>query len=104
MVQASHPDIVSDFIFHEISTPDADLYTFTGIPANTRAPLSFLFFFILQEPCHCYLSLFGSANAGTDSVPTTVFATGIEDAVLANACKTDMDTIQKIKAALASKA
>ncbi|KAJ6964003.1 hypothetical protein NC652_002322 [Populus alba x Populus x berolinensis] len=34
MVQASHPDIVSDFIFHEISTPDADLYTFTGIPAS----------------------------------------------------------------------
>jgi len=25
MVQASHPDIVSDFIFHEGSTSDADL-------------------------------------------------------------------------------
>jgi hypothetical protein len=45
--------------------------------------------------------LFGSANAGTDSVPTTVFATGLDDAVLANAFKTDMATIQKIKAALA---
>ncbi|KAG6789161.1 hypothetical protein POTOM_005251 [Populus tomentosa] len=103
MFQASHPDIVSDFIFHEISTPDADLYTFTGIPAsmvefpalnNICAPLSFLFFFMGVS----------SATAGTDSVPTTVFATGIDDAVLANAFKIDMDTIQKIKAALASKA
>jgi len=34
MVQASHPDIVSGFIFHEISTSDADLFTFTGIPAS----------------------------------------------------------------------
>ncbi|KAJ9177913.1 hypothetical protein P3X46_009841 [Hevea brasiliensis] len=50
------------------------------------------------------ISAFGSANAGTVSVPATVFATGIDDAILAKSFKTDVATIQKIKAGLATKA
>ncbi|KAL5722880.1 hypothetical protein ACHQM5_006340 [Ranunculus cassubicifolius] len=47
------------------------------------------------------ISAFGSASAGTVSIPTAVFATGIDDGILANAFKTDAATIQKIKAGLA---
>ncbi|RWR74049.1 putative germin-like protein 9-2 [Cinnamomum micranthum f. kanehirae] len=47
------------------------------------------------------LSAFGSANAGTVSVPSSVFTTGIDDDILAKSFKTDVATIQKIKAGLA---
>ncbi|RZC78378.1 hypothetical protein C5167_002621 [Papaver somniferum] len=47
------------------------------------------------------VSAFGSANAGTVSVPMSVFATGIDDEILAESFKTDVATIQKIKAAQA---
>ncbi|KAJ0101849.1 hypothetical protein Patl1_05861 [Pistacia atlantica] len=50
------------------------------------------------------ISAFGSANAGTVSVPLSVFTTGIDDTVLAKAFKTDVATIQKLKAGLAPKA
>ncbi|XP_047072502.1 putative germin-like protein 9-2 [Lolium rigidum] len=46
------------------------------------------------------LSGFGSASAGTVSVPVTVFGTGIDDVVLAKSFKTDVATVQKLKAAL----
>ncbi|KAF8395409.1 hypothetical protein HHK36_019355 [Tetracentron sinense] len=49
------------------------------------------------------ISAFGSASAGTVSVPGTVFATGIDDNILAKAFKTDVATIEKIKAGLAPK-
>ncbi|PQQ15158.1 putative germin-like protein 9-2 [Prunus yedoensis var. nudiflora] len=49
------------------------------------------------------VSAFGSANAGTVSLPNTLFTTGIEDNVLAISFKTDVATIQKLKAGLASK-
>ncbi|KAM5551221.1 putative germin-like protein 9-2 [Rosa sericea] len=49
------------------------------------------------------VSAFGSANAGTVSVPLSVFATGIDDEILAKSFKTDVDTIKKIKAGLTSK-
>ncbi|KAL2536107.1 Germin-like protein [Forsythia ovata] len=50
------------------------------------------------------VSAFGSANAGTASLPTTLFATGVDDTVLAKSFKTDVTTIQKLKAGLAPKA
>jgi hypothetical protein len=50
------------------------------------------------------ISAFGNANAGTVSVPSTVFATGIDDYILAKAFEIDIATIQKIKAGLAMKA
>ncbi|KAK1315631.1 putative germin-like protein 9-2 [Acorus calamus] len=47
------------------------------------------------------VSVFGSASAGTISVPTSVFTSGIEDDILAKSFKTDIAIIQKIKAGLA---
>nr|GEX26286.1 germin-like protein 9-3 [Tanacetum cinerariifolium] len=49
------------------------------------------------------VSAFGSANAGTVSVPNSVFNTSIDDGVLAKSFKTDVLTIQKIKAGLSGK-
>ncbi|XP_072980322.1 germin-like protein 9-3 [Typha angustifolia] len=49
------------------------------------------------------ISAFGSASAGTVSVPGSVFTTGIDDTILAKSFKTDVATIQKIKAGLAPK-
>ncbi|KAL6601527.1 hypothetical protein ACP70R_044747 [Stipagrostis hirtigluma subsp. patula] len=49
------------------------------------------------------LSAFGSAAAGLVSLPVTVFGTGIDDAVLAKSFKTDVPTVQKLKAALTPK-
>ena len=46
------------------------------------------------------LSAFGSAAAGLVSVPVTVFGTNIDDAILAKSFKTDVPTIQKLKAVL----
>ncbi|XP_045807373.1 germin-like protein 9-3 [Trifolium pratense] len=43
------------------------------------------------------LSAFGSANAGTVSIPSTLFNTTIDDNVLALAFKTDVGTIQTLK-------
>ncbi|XP_077234455.1 germin-like protein 9-3 [Tasmannia lanceolata] len=47
------------------------------------------------------VSAFGSASAGTVSVPLAVFNTSIDDGILAKSFKTDVYTIQKIKAGLA---
>ncbi|XP_031272537.1 germin-like protein 9-3 [Pistacia vera] len=49
------------------------------------------------------ISAFGSANAGTVSLPNTLFTTGIDDTILAKAFKTDVATIQALKAGLAPK-
>ena len=43
------------------------------------------------------LSAFGSANAGTASLPAALFNTSIDDNVLALAFKTAVATIQKLK-------
>ncbi|KAF3943781.1 hypothetical protein CMV_029691 [Castanea mollissima] len=44
------------------------------------------------------ISAFGSANAGTISVPTSVFTTGIDNGILAKSFNTNIATIQAIKA------
>jgi len=49
------------------------------------------------------ISAFGSASAGTVSVPGAVFTTGINDDILAKSFKTDIATVQMIKAGLSSK-
>lgn len=43
------------------------------------------------------ISAYGSARAETVSVPESVFTTGIDVEMLANAFKTDIDTVKKIK-------
>ncbi|GFZ05994.1 hypothetical protein Acr_18g0001640 [Actinidia rufa] len=50
------------------------------------------------------VSAFGSASAGTVSVPSAVFNTSIDDGILAKSFKTDIATIQKIKAGLSPRA
>ncbi|KAF9594391.1 hypothetical protein IFM89_030993 [Coptis chinensis] len=49
------------------------------------------------------ISAFGSANAGTVSIPRTVFSSGIDTETLAKAFKTDIATIQRIEAGLVPK-
>ncbi|KAA0035508.1 hypothetical protein IC582_028620 [Cucumis melo] len=46
------------------------------------------------------IATFASANAGTVSLPSTVFTSGISDEVLAEAFKTDVAIIQSIKTGL----
>uniref|UniRef100_A0A7N2KLY2 Germin-like protein n=1 Tax=Quercus lobata TaxID=97700 RepID=A0A7N2KLY2_QUELO len=47
------------------------------------------------------IAAFGSANAGTVSIPNTLFTTGIDDVVLAKSFKTNTTTIEALKAGLA---
>ncbi|GLU19163.1 hypothetical protein SLE2022_354270 [Rubroshorea leprosula] len=47
------------------------------------------------------ISAFGSANTGIVSIPVTVFGTGIDDDILAKSFKTDVATVEALKAALA---
>ncbi|XP_004291586.1 PREDICTED: germin-like protein 9-3-like [Fragaria vesca subsp. vesca] len=49
------------------------------------------------------ISAFGSASAGTVSIPSTLFATNIDDNILALSFKTDVATVQKLKASFAPK-
>ncbi|KAM5554391.1 hypothetical protein ABKV19_022665 [Rosa sericea] len=46
------------------------------------------------------IAAFGSASARAVAVPPSVFASGIDDVILAKSFKTDVDTIKKIKAGL----
>ncbi|TKY58317.1 Germin protein 9-3 [Spatholobus suberectus] len=46
------------------------------------------------------ISAFGSANAGTVSIPLSIFSTGIDDVILAKAFKTDTHTAKKIRSSL----
>ncbi|CAN0916824.1 Germin-like protein 9-3 [Linum grandiflorum] len=48
-------------------------------------------------------SAFGSANAGTVSLPPTLFTSGIDDDVLVKGFKSDVTTIQSLKAGLSAK-
>ncbi|CAK9158654.1 unnamed protein product [Ilex paraguariensis] len=50
------------------------------------------------------VSAFGSANAGTVSIPSSLFTNGIDDNVLAKSFKTEVATIQTLKAVLAPQA
>ncbi|XP_050371003.1 germin-like protein 9-3 [Argentina anserina] len=49
------------------------------------------------------ISAFGSASAGTVSIPSTLFTTNIDDNVLALSLKTDVATVEKLKAGLTQK-
>ncbi|KAA8544270.1 hypothetical protein F0562_022282 [Nyssa sinensis] len=150
MVQASDPDITSDFIVPPNSNNiTGNFFTFTGLcsvfdpqtppnfkvtkvsmaefpalngqsvslamlqfpaggvnPPHTHPRSAELLFVVegsLEVPATA-VSAFGSANAGTVSVPTNLFTTGIDDGILAKSFKTDLATIQKIMAGLAPKA
>ncbi|KAI9196912.1 hypothetical protein LWI28_028044 [Acer negundo] len=55
-----------------------------------------------QKPATA-VSAFGSANAGTVSLPVTLFTTSIDDTILAKSFKTDVATVQALKTGLAPK-
>ncbi|KAK1588585.1 hypothetical protein Q3G72_024765 [Acer saccharum] len=55
-----------------------------------------------QKPAIAF-SAYGSANAGTVSLPVTLFTTSIDDMILAKAFKTNVVTIQALKAGLTPK-
>ncbi|MQL81652.1 hypothetical protein Taro_014109 [Colocasia esculenta] len=55
------------------------------------------------EPAVAIFAL-GSSSAGMVSIPNSVFGSGIDDVVLAKSFKTDVATIQKVKAGLAVRA
>lgn len=55
----------------------------------------------LQYPATAIVA-FGSASARAVAVPPSVFASGIDDVILAKSFKTDVDTIKKIEAGLAT--
>ncbi|KAI9107613.1 hypothetical protein K1719_021276 [Acacia pycnantha] len=56
-----------------------------------------------NNPPALALSAFGSANAGTVSIPSTLFNSTIDDNVLALAFKTNVSTIQTLKKGFAPK-
>ncbi|XP_044482116.1 putative germin-like protein 9-2, partial [Mangifera indica] len=49
------------------------------------------------------ISALGSVNPGTESLPNTLFTTGIDDTILAKSFNTDIATIKRLKAGLAPK-
>ncbi|KAL0005965.1 hypothetical protein SO802_013526 [Lithocarpus litseifolius] len=49
------------------------------------------------------IATFGSSNPGSVSIPNTLFNTSIDDNILAKSFKTDVATIQALKASLAPK-
>ncbi|PQQ04696.1 germin-like protein 9-3 [Prunus yedoensis var. nudiflora] len=70
-----------------------DLFVFpkgSALPAHADA----------QKPALA-ISAFGSTNAGTVSIPSTLFTPVIDGNILALTLKTDAATIQKLKAGLA---
>ncbi|KAI3750802.1 hypothetical protein L2E82_21639 [Cichorium intybus] len=103
---AGDPDILTDFIPPPISSGplDGNYFTFTGLRIQIGEPFPATFKFNSDAKSPAFaLSAFGSANAGTVSVPNSVFNTSISDQVLALSFKTDVTTIQKIKSGLAGK-
>ncbi|KAF3453214.1 hypothetical protein FNV43_RR03653 [Rhamnella rubrinervis] len=80
-------------------------------PASTNPPhthprsadFSLLMYNVDPQNAALAISAFGSANAGTVSLPNTLFATNIDDNVLAISFKTDVSTIRALKAGLAPK-
>ncbi|OMO80583.1 hypothetical protein CCACVL1_12879 [Corchorus capsularis] len=107
------PDILTDFVVPlgvNASLLDGNFFTFTGMrplitsppPTNfsvTKAAMAE--FPALNGQSVSYALLQYSAAAGTVSVPSTLFATGVDDEILAKSFKTDVSTIQKLKAGLA---
>ncbi|GLJ47595.1 hypothetical protein SUGI_1005130 [Cryptomeria japonica] len=87
---ASDPDIISDFVLPPGQNPanvDGNFFTFTGLRQDYK---NYAF----------AVSGFGSANAGTVSLPSTLFTSGISSDVLAMSFKTDAKTIDMLKASL----
>ncbi|KAF6137389.1 hypothetical protein GIB67_036426 [Kingdonia uniflora] len=101
IAHANDLDIISDFIIPPNSngTIDENFFMYSGM----RGLLGSLETWQLSGTNHAAVAAFASANIGTFQIPLSVFTTGIDDDVLAKSFKTDAETIQKIKDALAAK-
>ncbi|KAJ6927670.1 germin-like protein 9-3 [Populus alba x Populus x berolinensis] len=119
MAIAGDPDIISSFIVPlNATTVDGAFFTFTSMRglAGAQPPSAFItlqagdMFIVPKGLVHFQynadaqnpalaISAFGSASAGTVSLPTT----SIDDNILAKAFKTDVATIQALNAGLAPK-
>ncbi|KAK9999610.1 hypothetical protein SO802_019213 [Lithocarpus litseifolius] len=106
-------DILSDFIVPpNVTNVDESFFTFTGLHAlvtggqpitNFNIPKGLVHFQYNNNSIEPAIAIaaFGSANAGTVSISNTLFTTGIDNNVLAKSFKTDVATIQELKAGLA---
>ncbi|GMY21652.1 germin-like protein 9-3 [Fagus crenata] len=117
MAIAGDPDIISDFIVPtNVTTIDASFFTFTGMRALIKSgpPTNTTTFKAWKGLAHYQynpdaqapaiaIAAFGSSNPGSVAIPTALFNTGIDDIVLAKSFKTDVATIQALKAGLAPK-
>ncbi|KAL2536376.1 germin-like protein 9-3 [Forsythia ovata] len=109
MAMSGDPDILTDFVLPtNLTNVDGarwDLWTLQTSSSLKRFSLGLVHFQYNADatvPALAF-SAFGSANAGTVSLPNTLFNTSIDDNVLALSFKTDLATIQKLKAGLAPK-
>ncbi|KAF6141166.1 hypothetical protein GIB67_018256 [Kingdonia uniflora] len=108
MVYASDPDITSDFVIlvNASSFIDGAFFTYLGLrgvgspgeSSTSSAPDP-----NAKDPAATVISGFGSASAGTVSVPATIFVTSIDNGILTKSFKTDVANIQKIRAGLTVK-
>ncbi|KAM7270477.1 hypothetical protein ACFE04_029691 [Oxalis oulophora] len=80
-----------------------DVKEFPALEDNNEGLMHFQFNSNAQEPT-MDASRFGSANAGTVSLQTTLFASDINDTILAITFRIDDATIQALKASFAPKA
>ncbi|XP_022851411.1 germin-like protein 9-3 [Olea europaea var. sylvestris] len=108
MAMAGDPDILTDFVALEVGFVDTTnkFFTQTLQPGDLFVfPKGLVHFqYNADEKIPTLaISAFGSSNAGTVSLPDTLFNTSIDDNVLALSFKTDVATIQKLKAGLATK-
>lgn len=105
----THPR-ASELLFLVVGTLEVTLIDTKNVPFTQRLETGDLFIFPkglvhLQynrnhKQAAIAISTFGSASAGTVSVPSSVFGTGIDDVILAKAFKTDVDTVKKIKSGI----
>ncbi|XP_039122102.1 putative germin-like protein 9-2 [Dioscorea cayenensis subsp. rotundata] len=74
------------------------LYTQTLQPGDMFVfPTGLIHYQICGHNPAIVISAFRSANAGTVSIPATVFATGIDENILSKSFKTDIPTIEMLK-------
>ncbi|KAF5743078.1 hypothetical protein HS088_TW09G01143 [Tripterygium wilfordii] len=121
VTKAGDADITSDFGAPLSATIDENFFTYTGslqvgfVDTTNKLytqtlqtgdmfvfPKGLVHFQYNADPEKIALAIsaFGSASAGTTSLPVTLFTTNIDENILAKSFKTDVATIQALKAGL----
>nr|GEV28073.1 cytosolic Fe-S cluster assembly factor NBP35 [Tanacetum cinerariifolium] len=89
VANAGDPDILTDFVAPNNTIIDANYFTFTGL-------VHFQYNNSTKEPALA-ISAFGSANAGTQSIPTSIFNSSIFEGILDESFHAKRATIRKIE-------